>query len=206
MTTDLDLRCACGTVRGVARGVSPRTVNHCACYCLDCQSFARFLGRADDVLDEHGGTDIFQMSPACLEITAGLEAIACMRLTPKGLLRWYAGCCRTPIANTLASSGMPFVGMIRAFARGPADTADAALGPVRGYGYPKSASGDRSTLPEGGLPTALLLARLMTLVLRWRLRGDHRRSSFFHADTGRPIVEPQVLRTEEWEELRRRSR
>lgn len=202
MPTDLDLGCTCGKVRGIARGVSPRSVNHCVCYCRDCQSFAHFLGRAADVLDAHGGTDIFQMSPASLEITTGLESIACMRLTPKGLLRWYAGCCRTPIGNSLPSSGVPFVGMIRTFVREPADT---ALGPVRGHGYPKSASGDRSTLPQGGAPTVLLIARMMTLLLRWRLRGHHRRSPFFHADTGRPIVEPRVLRAEEREELRRRS-
>ena len=62
--TELALRCRCGTVRGVARDVAPSTVNHCFCYCDDCQAFAHFLGRADDVLDAYGGTEITQMSQA----------------------------------------------------------------------------------------------------------------------------------------------
>jgi hypothetical protein len=48
------------------------------CDCKDCQAFARSLGRAD-VLDPAGGTDIFQMPPARLMLTAGMEALRCLR-------------------------------------------------------------------------------------------------------------------------------
>ena len=35
--------------------------------------------------------------------------------------------------------------------------------------------------------------RLVSLLLRWRLRGDQKRSPFFHAETWTPVVEPTVL-------------
>jgi hypothetical protein len=35
-----------------------------------------------------------------------------MRLSEKGLLRWYAGCCDTPLFNTMATPKVPFVGVL----------------------------------------------------------------------------------------------
>ncbi|MFT4197494.1 MAG: DUF6151 family protein, partial [Pseudoxanthomonas sp.] len=98
------------------------------CYCRDCQAFARFLGQPG-VLDAHAGTDIVPMAPAGLRITAGFDQVACMSLSPKGLLRWYAACCRTPLANTLRTPGLPYVGLVAACV---ADRAalDAAVGPA----------------------------------------------------------------------------
>jgi hypothetical protein len=75
---DLPLRCRCGYVRGIARGVSPSTGFRVLCYCKDCQAFARFLNRAD-ILDAAGGTDIFQMPPARVKLTAGADAVRCLR-------------------------------------------------------------------------------------------------------------------------------
>ena len=60
MPLDLPLRCRCGRLRGVASNVSRSAGLRFACYCKDCQAFARFLDRAD-VLDAAGGTDIFEM-------------------------------------------------------------------------------------------------------------------------------------------------
>jgi Family of unknown function (DUF6151) len=62
------------------------------------------------ILDVHGATDVIQTSPAQLTLTQGQEFLACMRLTEKGLLRWYAACCSTPIGNTLPNYRMSFVG------------------------------------------------------------------------------------------------
>jgi hypothetical protein len=198
--TDLPLRCRCGTVRGVARDASPSNVNHCFCYCDDCQAFPHFLDRADDVLDAHGGTEITQMSQASIAFTAGADKIAAMRLTPKGMIRWYAACCRTPIGNTMATTAMPFVGVIHAFIEAPS----AALGPIRGRAWAKSAKGGRAAVPKDGMPDVFMVARVLAKMLRWRLRGDHKRSPFFDAATGKPIVEPRVLAESEREDLRRR--
>jgi hypothetical protein len=87
VVVDLPLRCRCGRMRGVASDVSPSAGFRFVCYCKDCQAFARFLDRAD-VLDPAGGTDIFQMPPARVKLTAGTDAMRCLRLSNK-VLRWY---------------------------------------------------------------------------------------------------------------------
>ena len=199
-STSLALRCRCGTVRGVARDVAPSTVNHCFCYCDDCQAFAHFLGREGDVLDAQGGTEITQMSQANVGFTAGADKIAAMRLSPRGMIRWYAGCCSTPIGNTLATTAMPFVGVIKAFIDAPS----AALGPIRGRGFTKGAKGGPAAVPKDGLPELVMIARVLAKVLRWRLRGDHKRSALLDATTGQPVVEPRVLGEDERAELRLR--
>jgi hypothetical protein len=199
-TPDLPLRCRCGAVRGVARGASPANVNHCFCYCDDCQAFVHFLGRADDILDTQGGTEITQMSQANVAFTAGTNKIAAVRLTPTGLMRWYASCCGTPIGNTLGTSAMPFIGVIHAFIDAPST----ALGPIRGRGFAKRAKGGRAAVPKDGLPDVVMVARMLGKLLKWRLRGDHKHSALFDATTGHPFVEPRVLDVAEREELRRR--
>jgi hypothetical protein len=98
-----ELRCRCGQVEGRVRNASATTVNHVVCYCDDCQAFAQQLGRAD-ALDAHGGSDIVQVAPASLEFVRGTEQIAGLRLGPRGLYRFYATCCSTPLGNTLLSA------------------------------------------------------------------------------------------------------
>jgi Family of unknown function (DUF6151) len=110
---DLPLRCWCGHVSGVASRVSPSTGFRFVCYCYDCQAFARFLDRPD-VLDSAGGTDIFQMPPGRVKLTAGTDAVRCLSLSRK-VLRWYTDCCRTPIANTAAGPRFPVVALIHSF-------------------------------------------------------------------------------------------
>ena len=204
MTKDLPIQCACGAVRGVARDVAPSAGNHVVCYCADCQAFARFLGRDADILDEHGGTEIFQLSQAKLAISAGADRIACMRLSSSGMLRWYASCCNTPIGNTLSTTNLPFIGLITTclLKSPPGASLDADLGPVLARGSRKSAQGDSTTIPRDGMPLPLLAIRFVRLVLTWRLRRDGRRSEFFNPHSGQAIVTPRVLSDAERAQLR----
>jgi len=140
------------------------------------------------------------MSQAHIGFTAGVDKIAAMRLSAKGMIRWYASCCRTPIGNTLVTTAMPFVGVIKAFIDAPST----GLGPIRGRGFAKSAKGGRAAVPKDGLPELVMIARVLAKVLRWRLRGDHRRSALFDAATGQPRVVARVLESAEREDLRRR--
>ena len=89
MATDLTLRCSCGEFEGVLRGASPENGTHGICYCNDCQAFAHFLGRATEILDDHGGTDIYQTSPARLKFTKGKDRVACVTLTPQAVTLVY---------------------------------------------------------------------------------------------------------------------
>lgn len=206
MWTDLPIRCSCGRLRGVARGVSPLLGNRVICYCGDCQSFAHFLGRGNEILDPRGGTEIFQTSPARIQILQGCERLACMRLTPKGLLRWYADCCQTPIGNTAITREIPFVGLIwMCFdTRSIGLTRDEALGPVRAHvntrGSKLDAAG-RRVRTSGALPSLVRFARL---ILRARLRGDQKESPFFDKRTAEPSKSPRVLAEDELGDLVRR--
>ena len=80
---DIQLKCSCGKVQGIARDITPNSGNRIVCHCGDCQSFARFLKNEKLILDKHNGTDIFQMSLSQVEITQGKDNIKCMRLSEK---------------------------------------------------------------------------------------------------------------------------
>src|SRR5215475_2713397 len=110
MHSELPLRCRCGRLRGIAHEVGPSTGLRFVCYCEDCQAFAHFLERTD-VLDPAGGTDIFQMPPGRVRLTAGTDALRSLRLSDEGVLRWYSECCRTPIANS-AGARFPLIAII----------------------------------------------------------------------------------------------
>jgi hypothetical protein len=185
-------------VHWVAREVSGSRGNHVVCYCDDCQAFVHALGSAPRVLDANGGSEIFQISPARIEFRAGSEHLACLRLTPGGLLRWYTSCCSTPVGNTLASRQVPFVGLVLSRAVGEPErrARDAALGPVRGAFNARFAIGDRSRLAAYERVPVALFARLLRIMVGARLRGDHARSPFFTA-AGEPIAKPRVLTAEE---------
>jgi hypothetical protein len=180
----------------VLRSVTPRSGNRCVCYCDDCQSFACFLEQPDSILDPHGGTDIFQTSPARLEIIAGKEHLACIQLWPKSnTVRWYASCCRTPIGNTPAEHRVPFVGVIHScMDLGALGTADEVLGPVRGRFFRRFARVNQAAVPKGR--TVLPILRLMRMLLAARVRRDQLRSPFFTPE-GELKAAPHVLSVEE---------
>jgi hypothetical protein len=189
---DISLRCQCGYVRGVARDAAPSTGFRFICYCKDCQAFARFLERTD-VLDAAGGTDIFQMPPGRVTLISGTDAVRCLRFSGK-VLRWYADCCRTPIANTAASPRFPVVALIRSFMNHEADgrSREEVLGPPLCRIYARSALGPLP--PDAPAPPSLgLFALRASRLLGWWLRGLARPSPFFDARTKVPLSPPRVL-------------
>jgi|HubBroStandDraft_6_1064221.scaffolds.fasta_scaffold103188_2 hypothetical protein len=189
---DLPLRCRCNHVRGVANDVSPSSGFRFVCYCEDCQTFARFLERAD-VLDAAGGTDIFQMPPGRVKLTAGADALQCLRLSEK-VLRWYTGCCRTPIANTAADPRFPVLGMVHSFMDHEADhrSRDLVLGPPLCRIYERSAV--RRLPPKGPPPPSFgIFALRASKMLGWWLRGLGRPTPFFDDRTKAPRAVPRVL-------------
>ncbi len=202
MGTDVPLSCRCGQVRGTARACSPTSGVHVTCMCDDCQCFAHWLERADDVLDEWGGTEVFQLAPNQVSIDAGREHIRLMRLSPKGLFRWYTACCRTPLGNTLPTNRAPFVGLQAACMDLPEDERSRALGPILArvngrYGRPP--------LPPDAHPRApfSVIRRSVGLLLRNRLRRRGQPHPFFDA-AGEPIVAPEVIALEVRAQLRSR--
>lgn len=112
--TSLGIQCACGALQGELEVSSASQGNRLVCHCRDCQAFAHFLQKPEEILGAAGGTDIFQTAPGRLRLTHGAEHLACMRLSERGLVRWYSSCCKTPIGNTGATPKLAFVGLIRA--------------------------------------------------------------------------------------------
>ncbi len=194
-SSEIPLRCRCGHVRGLAREAAPQTGFRFICYCGDCQAFARFLERPD-VLDGAGGTDIFQMPTGRVKLTAGTDAVRCLRFSGK-VFRWYTDCCRTPIGNT-AGPRFPVVGIIHAFMDHDAGghSRDEALGAPLCRIFERSATGP---LPPGAPPPlslALMPVRISTL-LGWWWRGLGRPNPFFDERTDAPLSEPRVFTPDE---------
>jgi hypothetical protein len=183
-------------MRGVASNVSPSSGLRFVCYCEDCQAFARFLDRAD-VLDRAGGTDIFHMPPGRIHLGAGVDAMRCVQFSDK-VLRWYADCCRTPIANTPSTPGFPVIGMIHSFMDHRADgrSRDDALGPPLCSLFEGSAV---APLPSNmpGAPSARLFARRVSKLLGWWMRGLGQPSPFFDGRTKTPCAVPRVIGSSE---------
>jgi hypothetical protein len=192
MPSDLPLRCRCSRVRGVAIDVSPSAGLRFVCYCKDCQAFAHFLGRPD-VLDPAGGTDIFHMASGRVKLTAGTDAMRCLRLSSK-VLRWYTDCCRTPMANTATTPRFPVVAVIRSFMDHEADgrSRDEVLGPPLCRIFERSAV---QPLPPNAAPppSARVFARRASRMLEWWVRGLGRPTPFFDDRTKAPRAMPRIL-------------
>ena len=194
MNRDVELHCRCGQVQGRVRDASPRAVNRAICYCDDCQAYAHHLGRSD-LLDAHGGSDVVQVAPASLTFERGSERIVGLRLTPKGLYRWYASCCNTPLGNTLIPA-IPFVGIVaQAF-----DSPDEVFGKPSGAVQGKYAIG---TPPKGSVkPDLKLIFRALRTMFGWRLRGKAWPHPYFDRRTGGPTKPITILSSPQREALR----
>lgn len=187
---DVQLSCACGAVKGVARNVTPQNGSRVVCCCDDCQQFANHLQRGAEILDEFGGTEIYQTSQSQVNIETGAEHIQCLRLKPKGLYRWYASCCNTPMGNTM-NAGMPFFGIIHGFIADETNR-DEALGKILAYVQTQHALGTPNyPTSSKKFPLGITL-RIMRKILGWKIRGLHKPSAFF-TDSGRAIVKPIIV-------------
>jgi hypothetical protein len=189
---DLALRCRCGRVRGVAREVAPHTGFRFVCYCTDCQAFARFLKRPN-VLDAAGGTDIVHLPAARVTLTAGVDAVRGITFSTK-VLRWYADCCRTPLANTAATSRFPVVALIHAFTDHEATgySRDDVLGPPLCRIYDRSALAPLP--PDAPPPPAFaVFMRRAVKILGWWVCGLGRPNPFFDDRTNATLCAPRVL-------------
>lgn len=192
----LPLKCRCGAVRGE---IEPRRAyTRATCYCKDCRAYARFLGQPG-VLDEAGGTDVVPTAPATVRLTAGVEHVACMSLSPKGTLRWYAACCRTPLGNTSRNARLPYLGLVTACVDAAPQQLDATFGPAR-HCVINTAS---ATAPVRAKPLAFVMggARIVAGMLAARLRGE--RASPFLGGEGQLLREPEVISQEQRGELER---
>lgn len=191
------IRCNCGKVKGQVKHT--RDVNRCICYCADCQAFAHYLKREQDILNKMGGTSIVQTIPENVIFSEGIENLACIRLTPTGLLRWYAACCNTPIGNTPSDSRISFVGLIHNCLGSNQNLLDQVFGPIRMQVNTKYALGENRPKPRGFLSGTW---RVMGMILKARLSGGYKNTPFFILGLPDvPIVTPKVLSEHELKDV-----
>ena len=197
------MKCQCGALQGFADVPSAHKGGRFVCMCDDCQAYAHYLGRAGDVLDANGGTEIFPVAPANLKITQGFENLKCCRLSDNGMYRWYAGCCKTPIGNTPASTKSFYVGVVSTIMNYPADNQlrDSELGPIFARLQGKFGI---APLPPGTLETVSfpVILRMVRFMLGSVLKRQQKPSPFVDSSTGQLRVKPYILTAAEREALR----
>jgi hypothetical protein len=200
MNQDVELSCRCGAVHGWARRVTPNAVHRAVCYCDDCQAYLHYLDRAD-LLDEHGGTDVVQLPPSMVAFDAGLERIVAVRLSDKGMFRWYADCCKTPLGNTYFPT-VPFIGIPVAAFRSLSDPLqlDLAFGRPRVRPMAQFAIGDA----PGAVSGFPLLPQLRAIahVALWKLTGKTWPHPYFERATKAPKYPVKILEPSAREALR----
>lgn len=143
------------------------------------------------MLDAFGGTEAIIVSPASMTVVEGIEQLACMSLSPRGTLRWFTACCRTPIGNTPRNRRIAHLALVHDCLESEAATVDESFGAVRMKVNRQSAHGDPGGTPV--VPFAFAAVRYAATMAWNRLSGGYRDNPFFDAPTGAPRVEPRVI-------------
>jgi len=190
MSNIINLSCTCGTVKGKLKVVDGSfLLIHCLC--CDCQSFASYLGNEENILDEHGGTELFQTYPAHMEITEGKENIGCVQLREKGAYRWHTTCCNMPLANTLTSPKVPFVGVSAKLMQFDNEQDKLrVIGPVKMKAFGKHAKGKMPQDAHPKIPLSIM-PKLLGFMLRGVFGKKNIPSPFFR--NREPVVKANIL-------------
>lgn len=183
---DLSFSCACGSVTGTLIKAGPSVGDHVVCHCTDCQAFAIRLGAADRILDQHAGTALYQGRCATMRLSTGGEQLACLHLTEKPTLRWYAQCCDTPMFNTYKNGRIPYITTV--VANCDRDQREPILGQPIGHLFTDEAKGDTGHMRR--LSMAKLMRRFFWRMITDIVVRDRRRSELFDPVTLDPIVAP----------------
>lgn len=176
MTETLTFSCSCGQVEGHLNDVSPGSTTHIACYCDSCRMAYAAAG-----LDTPNRVELVQIMPNRVAFAKGADQIAPIRLTPKGVLRWCAVCCDTPLGTTPGNPKLPVFGLLTDRL---AETD--ALGPIVSYAFVPQANG--KTGHEG---IGQMLRKTVWPMLKSRLSGRWKTTPFF--DGTSPIKPPKMI-------------
>ena len=195
-TDNLAFSCSCDAVTGsIAQAIGRDGKvegDHVVCHCSDCQAFARFCHAEESILGKAGGTALYQSRCARLTIASGKDRLACIHLTDKPTLRWYAACCDTPMFNSFANGRIPYVTTLLANCE-PA--ARAKLGEPTGHLFLSDATGAVDDLKP--LAMATLIRHFLWRMMKDWISGDRLRNPLFDPQTLAPIAPPRRLTQQE---------
>jgi hypothetical protein len=176
----LGFSCACGALSGHIEAASVKQGTRLRCHCTDCRAVELYHGAPDP---KGSGVDLLQLNPDMVVIDRGADQLHLLQLSPKGLYRWYSGCCGTPLFNGLRNPRLPFIAVRTALFSEPD-----RLGRVVAEAF----------IPQPGKPPRHKGAARMTMKLASRMisawvSGRWRQTAFFDGQSGRPVAEPHVL-------------
>lgn len=186
---DLSFSCACGSVTGTLIKAGPSVGDHVVCHCTDCQEFPTRLGAADRILDQHAGTALYQGRCATMRLSTGRDQLACLHLTDKPTLRWYARCCNTPMFNTYKNGRIPYITTV--VANCDRKQREPILGQPIGHLFTDEAKGDTRHLKR--LPMAKLMRHFFLRMIADIVARDRSRSELFDPVTLDPIAVPTAV-------------
>lgn len=192
MVGAMEIQCECGKFRAELTRFPKDSPGRLRCYCDDCQAYLHYLKRTD-LLDTNGGTEVVPIYPSDFKILQGKEKLKCVRLGPKGMFRYSASCCNTPIANT--DPKRPWVGIHRRMftAKDPAQL-DSICKDVRASIMGKFAHGT----PPAGTPETFNFRGMrivMPFLIKGMALGRNNPSPFFENQLS--VVRPYTLTKEE---------
>ncbi|MEO1110228.1 MAG: DUF6151 family protein [Pseudomonadota bacterium] len=176
----LAFSCICGEVTGRIKPQGLKHGSHAVCFCADCRAGQLYFKQPDPA---PGPVEVFQIAPHELIFETGSENLAAIKLSPNGMLRWYAACCNAPLAATPNTPKFPFVGFIAARL---SDTT--ALGPITTRAYIPTSGGKHK---HAGIRAAIVA--MLKRVAKSRLSGKWKQTPFFDVATGEPVVSPKLI-------------
>lgn len=184
----MKFNCQCGKISGEIDKPEEMKGIRFICMCKDCQAFASFLGNAEKILDKNAGSEVVPVFPKLIRITQGRELVKGIKLTKKtDTFRWYASCCRSPLANSLSSEK----GYIGLFTQRLNSEDRESLGPIC-----VRANGESGIppLPKGTskrFPIKFLFVTIRA-ILRVNIKGWKRPNPFFD-DNNQPYADVEVI-------------
>ena len=188
----MNIQCDCGSFEARLSGMPKNTPGRLVCYCDDCQVYLKRLGRAE-ILDTWGGTEIVPVYPNEFEIVKGFEHLQCNKIHSKGLERWSASCCNSPIGNTKV--GFPWVGILNTAYQAKDPKNLKSLGDIKSrvMGKHKVGAPPFKVSEKMGLGDAF---NVIPFILKGFFQKRFRGSPFYQADGVTPVKEPVYLRAD----------
>ena len=186
----VDVRCFCGKVNGVLKIVK-KDLFYAQCFCCDCQNYAKHLESEDKILDQYGASSLIQTYPKYLTLLEGKEHINCVQIKEKGLLRWYANCCNSPLANTMTNPRVPFISISTQVLKFKSkEEKERLLGPVSVKAFAMYAKGKKPKNSHDRFPKSYMISMLY-FMLRGAITGKFKPHPFFK--DAQPISNPTLL-------------
>lgn len=126
-----------------------------------------------------------------MKITEGQDNIRGIQLKDKGIYRWHTACCNMPIANTMSSAKIPFVGIsVKLMKFRNAQEKIEVLGPVSMKAFGKYAIGNMPSDTHPKFPISFI-PKIIAFMLKGILRKRNSPSSFFNGQ--KTVTKVEVL-------------